>query len=200
MIWYAETPRRRTLQIVSDLAMVAWIVLWVRVGMWTNDQLGALAGPADPLRDAGTSLSARMDDVAGTIGGVPLVGDDLTGPFDEASGVGDSLVAAGDTLQTSVEQIAWWTGLSLAGIPILTVFIVWLTLRVLFARRAARTAHVRNDPNFVELLALRGMVNTRLDKLGRMSPELIRGWREGDPEATQHLAAHELRRVGLKAN
>ncbi|MBW8173303.1 hypothetical protein K0651_09620 [Ornithinimicrobium sp. Arc0846-15] len=198
MIWYAETRRRRMVQIVVDLAMALWIYGWVRVGLWAQDQLGALAGPADPLRDAGTSLSDRMNDVAGTIGGVPLVGDDLTGPFTGAAGVGDNLVAAGDNLQSSVDQVALWTGLAIGGVPIVLVFALWLTLRVRFARRAARVANVRDNPDFLELLALRGLVNTRVDKLGKMSPELIQGWHEGDPAAQKHLAAHELRRVGLR--
>lgn len=185
-------------QIVVDLAMALWVYGWVRIGFWAQDQLGALAGPADPLRDAGTSLSDRMNDVAGTIGEVPLVGDDLTGPFTGAAGVGDNLVAAGDNLQSSVDQVAFWTGLAIAGVPIVVVFALWLTLRVRFARRAARVAHVRDNPDFLELLALRGLVNTKVDKLSKMSPELIQGWRAGDPAVQEHLAAHELRRVGLR--
>lgn len=200
MIWYAETRRRRMVQIALDVAMAVWIFVWVRAGLWAQEQLSALAAPADPLRDAGTSLSDRMNDVAGTIGGVPLVGDDLTGPFTGAAGVGDNLVAAGDNLQTSVDQVALWAGIAIGGIPIIVVFAVWVTLRVGFARRAARVANIRSNPDFLELLALRGLVNTRVDELGKMSPDLIQGWREGDPAAQQHLAAHELRRVGLKSS
>lgn len=198
MHWYAETPTRRYIQIGIDLLMAGWIFGWVTIGIFAHDALNALAVPADSLRVAGSSLEDRMTTIATTIGDVPLVGDDLTTPFTGVAGVGGNLVSAGDSLETSVNQIALWAGLAIGGIPIIIVFALWLTLRIRYTRRAARLAAVRSNPEFVELLALRGLVNTRVDKLNQFGPELIQAWRDGDPQAQRHLANHELRRVGLK--
>jgi hypothetical protein len=41
---YAETPARRTAQVVADLVFVLWVVLWVWVGHAIHD--GTLGWPS----------------------------------------------------------------------------------------------------------------------------------------------------------
>src|SRR5690606_38782372 len=85
---YATSPVRRTRQVVADLFVLLWVVGWALVGRWVHALVMTLAAPAEPLRDAGTSLSSRMRDIADRIGEVPLVGEGLDAPFDGTAAVG----------------------------------------------------------------------------------------------------------------
>ena len=55
---YADTPARRTGQVVVDLFVLAWVVLWVRAAMAVHDATLRLAAPGRQLESAGTGLSA----------------------------------------------------------------------------------------------------------------------------------------------
>lgn len=200
MHWYAETPLRRSRQIVGDLLLLGWVVGWVLVGRWVHGLISALAAPAGPLRDAGTTLRDRMNDVAGQVGGIPLAGDELTAPFTGAAGVGTDLIAAGDQLQESVEQVAWVVSVLTAATPILLVGGLYLLFRWLRVARAAALGQQRDAPHAQELLALRALVHQSPRRLQALTPDPLGAWRSGDPDLIAELADLELRQVGLRAH
>lgn len=199
MQWYAETPARRTRQLIGDLCVLAWVILWVLVGRWTFSLVRGLAAPADPLRSAGTSVRDRMDEVAGQVGDVPLVGDRLTAPFQGAADAGGSLVSAGDALDSAATRVAWLLSLVVAVTPILLVAGAYLFLRVTYVRRATALARLREAPHTMELLALRALVSQAPARLARIHPDPLERWRAGDPATVDALAGLELRRLGLRA-
>ncbi|GAA5162772.1 hypothetical protein [Ornithinimicrobium tianjinense] len=199
MRWYADAPARRTRQVVADLLVLAWVVLWVLVGRWVFALVMTLAAPAEPLRDAGTSLRDRMDEVAAHVTEIPLVGDQLDAPFSGMSGVGADLVTAGDRLESSVRTVAWVVSLLSAGTPVLMVLLVWGLARVSWARRAARLGQGTGDPETVELLALRALVRQDPRRLQKTFPDPLAAFRSGDPESLRCLADLELAEVGLRA-
>src|SRR5690606_36608298 len=43
MQWYAETPARRTRQLIGDLCVLAWVILWILIGRWTFSLVRGLA-------------------------------------------------------------------------------------------------------------------------------------------------------------
>lgn len=198
MLWYAETRRRRTRQIVGDVLAVAWVVLCVAVGRAVHESVSALAAPAGPLRAAGGSMEERMDAVAEAIVDVPLVGDRLSDPFTGAAGVGVDLVAAGDSLQASVDDLALLLSVGTVLVPVLLVAGFYLLLRVRYARRAGLLAQERMRPEFQELLALRALVNQPARRVTSVGPDPLGGWRAGDPDVVSGLATLELRRMGLR--
>ena len=55
---FADTPARRTLQVVGDLLFVAWLVLWVWVGTAVHDGTMELAGPGRQTDSAATAMAA----------------------------------------------------------------------------------------------------------------------------------------------
>lgn len=199
MHWYAETPRRRTAQVVGDLLALAWVVGWILIGRWVHALISALAAPAGPLRTAGTELNERMTDIAARITEIPLVGGDLDAPFSGAAGVGNDLVAAGDQLEQSVDRVAWVVSLLAAGMPIVLVLGAYLLLRWLGARRAAALGRDRDRPQAQELLALRALVHQSPRRLQAVTADPLGGWRSGDPAVIADLADLELRQVGLRA-
>lgn len=199
MQWYAETPVRRSRQVIGDLLVLGWVIAWVLIGRWTFDLVSLLAAPADPLRSAGTTVQGRFEEVAGRIGEVPLVGDRLTGPFTGAADAGGSLVQAGDSLDSAVNRVAWLLAILVAVIPILLVAGAYLTLRVIYLRRATAIARLREAPGTLELLALRALVSQSPATLARVHPDPLEQWRAGDTDTVAALAGLELRRLGLRS-
>lgn len=198
MRWYASSPVRRTRQIAADVFVLGWVVLWVLVGRWVYGLVMTLAAPADPLRRAGTSLADRMTDIAGRVTDVPIVGDELTAPFHGTAGVGDDLVSAGDRLEGAVRTVAWVVSLLSAGTPILLVLLLWLLVRVAWARRASALGREVSDPESQQLLALRALVHQPPRRLQRLYPDPVAAYSSGDPEVWRALADLELADVGLR--
>lgn len=199
MQWYAETPVRRSRQVVGDLLVLVWVIVWVLIGRWTFDLVSLLAAPADPLRSAGTTVQGRFNEVASRISEVPLVGHRLTGPFTGAADAGGSLVQAGDSLETAVNRVAWLLAILVAIVPILLVAGAYLALRVTYLRRVTAIARMREAPGTAELLALRALVTQAPATLAQVHPDSLEQWRGGDPDTVAALAGLELRRLGLRS-
>ncbi|AXH95279.1 hypothetical protein [Ornithinimicrobium avium] len=194
---YASHPARRTRQVVADLVVLVWVLLWILVGRWVFGLVMTLAAPAAPLRDAGTSLHDRMEELAGRVTDLPLVGDRLDGPFTGAAGVGTDLVAAGDRLEASVRTVAWVVSVLSVSTPVLLVLLVWGAARLSWARRAARLGGQVCDPGSVELLALRALVRQHPRRLQALFDDPVAAFRSGDQATLRRLADLELAEVGL---
>lgn len=198
MILYAQTPWRRSRQVVADLVVVAWVVLWVQVGRGVHATVGRLASPGRTLEDAGTSLSDSLGRAGDTVARVPLVGDDARGPFTAAGGAADSIARAGVQVQESVEQLALLLGVTIAAVPIVLVVGLWLLLRVRFVRRAAGARRILDSAADLDLFALRALATRPVRVLAGVSDDPAAAWRRGDPEVVHALASLELRALGLR--
>lgn len=199
MRWYADSPLRRSRQVLADLAVLGWVVAWLFVGRGVFSLVTKLAAPAAPLRAAGTTLRDRMNEVAGKVMDIPLVGDQLDAPFTGVAGVGTDLVQAGDALESSVRSVAWVVSLLSAGTPILLVLLAWLALRMAFVRKASALGREVSDPQSQELLALRALVRQDPRTLQKVFDDPLAAFRSGDPEALRALADLELAAVGLRS-
>lgn len=195
---YATSPVRRARQVTADLFVLLWVIAWVLVGRWVFALVMTLGAPADPLRSAGTSFRDRMTDVAGQVVRIPLVGEDLDGPFTGAAGVGGDLVRAGDQLEAAVRTVAWVVALISAGTPILLVVLAWALLRLAWVRRAAALGREVADPESQQLLALRALVRQHPRRLQRLFADPVAAYESRDPAALRALADLELAEVGLR--
>ncbi len=198
MHWYAETPIRRAKEVSADLLVVAWVVMWVAIAGFVHDLVSALSKPAGPMRIAGDSLQARMLDVADKVGGVPLVGEDLQGPFAGTASVGGNLTAAADELQSSVDSAALWLSVLTAGTPIVLVLGAYLWWRIHAIRAVSSVAAYRDRPELQSLLALRALTRRSTRELSAITADPLGKWRDGDPDVIAALASMELRDAGLR--
>ncbi|HSP60669.1 MAG TPA: hypothetical protein VLO09_06375 [Ornithinimicrobium sp.] len=196
---YADAPARRARQVAADLFVLGWVLAWVLVGRWVFDLVMTLARPAVPLRSAGTGLSDRMEDLAGRIAEIPLVGDRLDAPFTGAAGVGADLVAAGDQLESSVRTVAWVVSLLSAGTPVILVVLAWALLRLVWVSRSSALGREVSDPEAQQLLALRALVRQHPRRLQELYPDPVAAFRSGDPEVLRRLADLELAQLGLRS-
>ncbi|MBP6994696.1 MAG: hypothetical protein KBB39_00970 [Phycicoccus sp.] len=195
---YADVPRRRTAQIVADLAMLAWVAGCVLLGRALHDAISALAAPGRRLESTGISFAHAMTEAGAAASDLPLVGDDLAGPFRSAASAGDGLSAVGTGLADGVNDLATIASWATAAIPILLVGLVWSLLRLRFARRATATQRLLGTDGDKDLLALRALSRQPLHRLTTISPDPVGAWRSGDEAAIAGLAALELRSSGLR--
>jgi hypothetical protein len=194
---YADGPVRRTRQMVGDLLLVLWVVLWVWLAGVVYDTTLALAAPGRTIEDAGSGLAERLRDAGGAVSDIPLVGDQAGAPFDGAGRAADQIAAAGTAQVEAVQHLAFWLGLIVGAIPILVLLAVYLPLRWRFVREATAGQRYVDSTADLELFALRAMANQPLHRLARISPDPVGAWRQGDQRVVRALAVLELDDAGL---
>lgn len=195
---YADAPLRRTRQLLADVLVLAWVVLWVWAGTAVHDGTTALADPARQTDSAATSLGEQLRDAGGRLGGTPVVGDELAAPFDRAAEASDQIAAAGRDTVGAVERLALLLGLAVALVPILIALAVHLPRRWRFAREATAGARFVDAHEDLDLFALRALAHQPMHVLARVSDDPAGAWRAGDREVVRRLAELELADVGLR--
>jgi hypothetical protein len=194
MRFYAQRPVRLVRQLLADAVVVAWVVLVVVVARAAYDLVQRLQAPARALVDAGDAIRDTFDGAARTAGGVPLVGDDLARALGAGTGAGSSLAAAGREQVETVSSVALGAAVGIIVLAAVPVVLLWLTLRVRYARA---TAAVRAaDP---DLLALRAMAHRPVRRLMAVSNDPAAAWRRADHDVVRGLAELELRSLGLRS-
>ena len=194
---YADAPGHQARQVLGDLLLVLWIALWVRLSQVVSDATLALAAPGEQIEEAGTGLAGKLRDAGGTVGDLPLVGDQARAPFDGAGDAADRIAAAPAAQVEAVQTLAFWLSLAVGSIPILVVVAFYVPLRWRFIRTASAGRRFVDSGADLDLFALRAMSNQPLHRLARISDDPVRAWRDGDPDVVRALAALELRDTGL---
>ncbi len=195
---YADLPARRTLQMLADLGMLAWVALWAWTGRLVHDTTLGLSAPGRQLQSAGSGFRERMTAAGDTVQDVPLVGDRIADPFRDASGAGTTIEQAGTDLVSAVEQLALILGWVTAIIPIAIVAMVWGALRGRFVLRATAAQRFIESAADLDLFALRAMARQPMRKLARISDDPTGAWRRGEEQTIRALALLELRDSGLR--
>jgi hypothetical protein len=193
---YAETAGLRARQLLGDLGVLAWTAVWVAAGLTLYRLVERLAVPGARVEQAGSDFAGDVAEIQQRIERVPVVGDQLQGPFGRLAGTGRTLAEAGATQQEVVHQLALWLGVLVAAVPIVALLLVWLPRRVAWAREAGAASRLRMDGADLELFAIRAVANRPLRELRRVSADPAGALRAGEHHA---LADLELRALGLRA-
>lgn len=195
---YAQIPARRSRQIAGDLAVLAWIALWVAFAYWLHGQLLRLAAPGRSLQSAGRGLADSLRAAGDKVGSIPLAGDALKAPLTAGSDAGRTLEHAGVAQQHAVSHLALWLPLLVAAMPIGYVLLRRLGGRLRWIRRANAAARVQASAGDSDLFALRALARQPIAELRRVSVDPAAAWRRGDPAIVRALAGLELRELGLR--
>ena len=195
---YADTSVRRSLQIAGDLALVAWIWVWIVVAQKVHEATLELATPGRRIDASAGDLASRLRDAGRTVSDIPLVGDGASKPFDGAGDAATGLAQAGQQQVAAVESLAQWLALAVALIPILVLLWFYLPQRIAFVRRATAGQRFLDSGADLDLFALRAMAHQPLHVLARIDPDPAGAWRRGVPEVIDQLAGLELRSAGLR--
>jgi hypothetical protein len=197
MKWYADSPGRRTTQIVADVFLLCFVAVCVWLGKVVDDGISTLRGPADGLTSTGDSFRDNMTGAAESVGGIPLVGDGLKSPFEALSGTGQRLADVGTSVASTVDTVARTAGIVVAVTPILLALLVWAFFRVRFVLRATAASRLVRTEGSLELFALRALTGQPLRRLAPLGPDLAARFRNGDAVLVRQLAALELRSCGV---
>ncbi|HUL99533.1 MAG TPA: hypothetical protein VLU24_08995 [Mycobacterium sp.] len=194
---YASRPVRLVGQLVSDIVMISWTVLWVWIGVAVYSAVAAVAEAGRRVDSGATDLAGNLDSAGQRADRIPLLGDALSTPLSAAGGAAHDIAGAGQSLDTAASWLAWLLAFAVAGFPILALAMPWLLLRLRFVRRKHTIVGLAQTPAGVQLLALRALANRPLRRLASVSPDPVGAWRREDVHAIHGLAALELRAVGV---
>jgi len=197
MSWYAATPARASRQVIADVFVIAWIGVWWWASRLIHDAIDAVAGPARSTGQAALELAGSMSDAGGTAGQIPLVGEQLSTPFDSASGTLEGIAASAADQVAMIERVADISGWVVLLIPVGIIVALWLPVRVRFFRAARATRRFLDTTSDLDLFALRAMATQPMPVLAGISDDPVGAWRSGDRVVIERLAEAELRRIGL---
>lgn len=195
---YSAYPLQRGRQVAADVVSVALVVLFAVLGVTVANLIGEAAEVGRQIEQAGATFEQRMTEAADALGEVPLVGESVRTPFDEAGNAGADVVAAGRSQQELIGWLAPAVGALVALAPIAAVLVVWLPRRLRFVRRSRVAARLARLPEGVEVLAAKAVANAAPAALLAAAPDAVRRWRQGDAEAVRALAGVSLREAGLR--
>lgn len=195
---YASNPARRLRQVVADvlvlvvLASLAWVALQV------HDAIEELDRPGEELMSAGQGLQDNLGEASDAAQEVPVVGDDLAAPIEEAGDAAATVEEAGRRQVSAAHGAANWVGWAVFLLPALTLVALWLPRRLSYARLAGSTKQLASSVEGADLLALRALSRQPLHRLQSVSRSPAEEWRRGDAGTIAMLARLELDDVGLR--
>lgn len=194
---YADTPARRTRQVLGDLLLLGWLLVWVWAGRAVHDVISGLARPGEQVAAAGGGLARQLYDAAHALGGLPFVGSQVRVPFRGAGEAAGRIAQAGSDEALAVQHLAIWLGAAVAAVPVAVALVVYLPLRWRFVREATAAARLLEADQDQDLLALRALAHQPLHRLSRVSGDPARAWRAGDRQVIARLAELELESSGV---
>lgn len=198
MGFYASRPTRLVSQLLGDLGIVVWAVVWALMGVVVDAGVSRLAGPVRDTAATAQKLSGNLSDAAGSASEVPGLGDQLRQPFDAASGSLGELVATANRQAAAIDTLAALLGWLVFLIPVTVVIAFWLPRRIRFYRRSRAAQAFLDSSADLDLFALRALASQPLPVLARISVDPVAAWRLGDRTVINALAEVELMREGLR--
>ncbi|MFP5372511.1 MAG: hypothetical protein ACLGI3_17425, partial [Actinomycetes bacterium] len=129
---------------------------------------------------------------------VPLVGDELSTPFEALAEAGGSVRGAGQAAQESVATLALVLAVVLVVLPVGWLVLRWLPWRLRYVRETGAARQLLDGTPDLEILAARALATAPLPQLAQLPAGTGVGWRTGEPGAVRTLAGLELARLGLR--
>jgi hypothetical protein len=194
---YAEVSARRTRQIAADVAALVWLVLFIVLAAHAHTVVFNLRAPAVGMVTAGNGVIQAFQEMAGMAQMIPFVGGQLVSVLQNGTQVGQSLVNAGQQQADSIAGLAAGTGWLVMLAAVLPLLVLWLPVRLRYARTAGDAVASRYVDGGPDLLALHALKRVPAARLRAVAENPAAAWRCGDTTAITALAALELTRLGL---
>jgi hypothetical protein len=182
---------------ILDALLVAWIILWIWMGIAVGREVSNLGTLSDTVVTAGRAVQDTGRALQG-LEGLPFVGNRITEIERRISDAGASAVASGEQSRDAVGDLAVLLAFSVGVIPSVPILALYLPFRISRSldirtiRRAARRSAA--DPAFEEFLARRAAERLSYHRLREITPN---PWRDLEEGRFRDLAVAELRRLGL---
>lgn len=188
-----------------DVATVAWLGLWLTLGIRLYLGLAELAAAGRLIRDGGIGIRDSGAEVAGVLQGIPLVGEQAAVRVQGAFGATAApVIQFGSDVERLLLIIAGLLGLlvvAVAVIPWLTRYLPWRVERIRRVNAGARAirrgglaAEGLPGATVEQLLASRALYRLEYDRLLEFTPDPFGDWSSG---RLDRLVQAELETVGL---
>jgi hypothetical protein len=194
---YSTRPLRLFVQLISDISVSVWTVIWVFVGLAVHSAISTIAVAGRQVESGSKGIAGNLASAGHGMQHIPLVGDAASKPLTSAADAALDLAGAGHSLDTTASWLAVVLALAVASPPILAVTMPWLFLRLRFFRRKWTVTALAATAAGQQLLALRALANRSPAKLAAVSADPVGAWRHEDPAIIRSLAALELRAAGI---
>jgi hypothetical protein len=131
-------PSRRVL-IGIDIALAAWVVAWLVLGIAIGRQVEGLDRLSGTVTDTGRAMETTGAAIS-ALSDVPLVGDRVGNAAQRVQTAGHSAVASGRASRSSVHHLSWMLAVAIAVLPSIAVAGLYLPFRLAQRRPATSTA------------------------------------------------------------
>jgi hypothetical protein len=194
---YAELPARAARQLIADLAALCWLIGFAALAEHSRTLVLRMRAPASGMVDAGSGVTRVFAEMTNLAQMVPFVGGQLAALMAEGEQVGQSLSNAGQQQFDAITGMASGTAMLVMLVGVLPLLVLWLPVRLCYARAAGAAAASRDAVGGPDLLALHALSRVPLRLLRSVAEDPAAGWRSGDADVVRRLAALELDRLGL---
>ncbi len=179
------------------VAVVAWGVLWLAIGLSTAVQIWQLARLSETVVQAGQALESAGSALR-VLGRVPLVGEGPRTLGEEVGQTAEEIQNRGASTRGNVRTLSVLLGVSIVVIPIASILGWYLPLRAARERDKRSIQQAFNDAGgkraFEEFLAWRALQHLRYDTLKKVTRD---PWGDFEEGRYRLLANAELTRLGL---
>jgi hypothetical protein len=200
MRFYPELRSRRIATVLSDLAVIALLLLFAWLGLKVHDAVDRLAVLGEGVRNTGTAVQGGFESAADAVDDVPVVGGEVADGLRSAGeGTGGDVAELGRSGEDAVHRLANLLGLVTFLLPSLVLLVTTLPQRIALVRRlttASRVLATPEEPERRELIAMRAAFSLPYARLLEYTPDPF-----GDLAARRYdaLVAAALEDVGLRA-
>lgn len=192
---FALVPSRRTIRRL-DIAAAATVAGFVALGLFVGWQLWNLAQLHRGLLDVATALDSTAQAI-GLVSGAPFIGGGARQFAADVTAAAGDVRANAALIRDGTRAVAVGVAATIALLAVVPVAVLYLPLRVARRRELrglARLLAAPADPMLIEHLARTGVRRVPYSELRRVSRS---PWRDLERGHHVHLAAAELRRLGL---
>jgi hypothetical protein len=199
MRFYPDIPHRFANRLVSDVLVVAAVVLLALLGLKVRDTVNRLVVVPQGVQETGGAVQSGFHDAADAVGHVPIVGGDLSDAFNGAGeGSGGRVESLGKQGVDRTHRFADLLGLLVFGLPAAAILAWYVPPRLALVRRLTAASQILDDhgsPERRRLVAMRAAFALPYETLLRYTPDPL-----GDLAAERYepLIAAVLEDSGLK--
>src|SRR4051794_33570586 len=126
---YSTRPVRLFGQLFSDFAVAAWTAIWVLVGLAVYDAIDTIAAAGRQVESGANGVADSLASAGHGASHVPMLGDVLAKPLNEASQAALGIAGAGHDLDTTAGWLAVLLAMAVVAVPILLAVAPWLFMR-----------------------------------------------------------------------
>ncbi len=185
----ADEPTIRLL----DRAVLAWLALWLIVGIWSGITLWQLSDVGDTVSKSGRAIGSAGEALTG-LSSIPVIGERPGELGRQATATGADIDARGQDVKARMRQLSLLLGFAITLIPTTPVAGLYVPLRQARRRETADLRRALDDHADDELdtwLAERARVNLPYSTLRAASTDAL-------GSRTRGLADAELALLGLR--